>query len=531
MKKRVKSLGSVLAGAVGLSLVVAACGNGNGNGASPAASPSVSTASAAPSQNSASPAETAAGLDKATLVFYLLGDQPQDGPAVMAEINKKLEADINATIEVKYIPFGDVNTKYPLVLASSQDWDVIYGSINYASNAAKGAYREIPMADVEKYMPLTAAATSQEQWRDTLINGKTFMIPQSFKELGVGAQFYREDLRKKYNVPEIKKPEDLEAYFEAIKANEKGMLPIDGTSDDAASLFQMFLEGWGYTKGLYNVTNFNPDDDTYRIKGLLDPEFVTQYKAAATIMKRFYDKGYLPKNAFAQKTKASDLSKAGKTGLWNDAFENYPQFAADMQSNGWELGALPHVTASGTALQRPSTGNGFSISPQSKNYERALMALDLLNQDKAYNMLLAFGIEGKNYVIQDDGKLAPGPGIDAANNPYPMYGAGWWANNRDQWPPLENYTQGYIDMKKTLQDHAKSYLIDSFNVDTESIKTEMANITNVLTQYEKPIRLGMVKNVDQAVDDLIVKLKKAGAEKVVEEFQKQIDEYVASKSK
>ncbi|CAK4858746.1 unnamed protein product [Aphanomyces euteiches] len=153
------------------------------------------------------------------------------------------------------------------------------------------------------------------------------------------------------------------------------------------------------------------------------------------------------------------------------------------------------------------------------------MAIDLLHQDPAYNMLLAFGIEGKNYVMKD-GKLAIAPGVDAAKNPYPMYGAGWWSNNRDQWPPLENYSDNYINMKKNLQEHAVSYLLDGFNINTDSIKTEIANIGNVYKEYAIPIELGIVKDVDKSVAVLIEKYKKAGAEKVMEEVNKQAAEFV-----
>ncbi|CAK4863385.1 unnamed protein product [Aphanomyces euteiches] len=509
-------------------LVLSACAKKE---AAPSAAPADTTAATtaatvAPTAAPEATAEPAPSLEKVALKFVLLGENPPDGPAVMAEVNKKLEKDINATIEIQYIPFGDIATKYPLVLASPQDWDVIYGNVNYGANASKGGYKEITLADVERLMPLTSKATTNAQWADTLVGGKIYMIPQSFKELGVGAGFYREDLRKKYNVPEIKQFEDLGAYFQAIKDNEKGIAPVDGTSDDIKGIFQAMLHGWTNTKlELPNVFNFNQDNKEYKVSGLMDPDFVPIYTKAAKTMKEWVDKGLLPKNAFAQKTSAADLSKVGKTAYWANAFENYTQYSADMAAHGWELGAVPNITENGTALQRPATGNGFAFSPKSKNYERALMAIDLLHQDPSYNMLLAFGIEGKNYVMKD-GKLALAPGVDAAKNPYPQYGAGWWSNNRDQWPPLENYTQGYIDMKKNLQDHAVSYLLDGFNVNTDKIKTEVANIGNVYKQYAIPIELGIVKDVDKSVAELIEKLKKAGAEKVVEEVKAQVAVFV-----
>ncbi|MEX1030230.1 MAG: ABC transporter substrate-binding protein [Paenibacillaceae bacterium] len=523
MKKRINSSSLLIIIMLVVSLVLAGCTSNN----------NTSNNENAPSNTNA-PKDTAEvtpepeKLEKVTLIGYLLGEAPPDGPAIMAEVNKKLEADINATIELKYIPFADIATKYPLMLTTGQDWDFIFGNVDYASNAAKGGYQEITLADVEKNMPLTFKATSESMWADTLVNGNIYMIPQTFKELGVGAHFYRDDLRKKYNLPEIKTLEDFEAYFEAVKANETDILPVDGTAENVSVLFGKSLGDWSFSKqGLSNLVNFNPDDPNYQFKGLFDADFLELYREGANTAKRLHDEGLLPKNPFAQKTTSSDLIKAGKSAITTNAFEQFPQFAADFSSKGWEVGVLPAVTSKGTALQRPASGNGISFSPNGKNYERAMMAIDLLHQDPSYNMLISFGIEGKNYVINADGKLALGPDIDPAKNPYPMYGAGWWSNNRDQWPPLENYTQAYIDMKKELQANAKSYLLDGFNPNTESFKSELANVTNVMTQYELPIRLGIVKtDVDSAIKELLEKLEAAGAQKVVDEIKKQAAQYV-----
>lgn len=522
MKKFIKLLSVVLVIALCATLLLAGCGTKDPE-------PATTTTVAATSASTAAATSAAPALEKVELTGVLLGDEQPDGPAVIAEVNKKLEQDINATLKLQYIAFSDMATKYPLVLASGQDWDFIYGNVNYAANAAKGGYREITMADIEKYAPLSFKATMKEQWADTLVNGKIYMLPQTFKELDAGAEFYREDLRKKFNIPEIKTVADLMVYAQTLKKN--GIVsPLEANS---GIIFQLYLSSHTeYTRTKFaNVADASGDlvnlslNDSTKLSGLLDADFVTAFKQTAKEMKAAYDSGVLPKNAFAQKTAAIDLFKAEKTTVLANAFENYPQYESDAKAKGWELGCLPILGPSGTSGIRPSTGNGFAFSPVSKNYERALMALDRLDQDPAYNMLIAFGIEGKNYVMKD-GKLSLGPDIDAAKNPYGMYQSGWWANNRDQWPPLENYSQNYVDAKKKLQDAAKPNILNGFNANTETIKTEIANCVNVATQYELPIMYGMVKDSDAAVDQLIEKLKAAGAQKIVDEFNKQVAEFV-----
>ncbi|MFD0670920.1 ABC transporter substrate-binding protein [Cohnella sp. GCM10027633] len=529
MSMQTKPFRSVLFAMICLMLVLAACSNNNDKNASSSSAPPSETS--APSESntpseSSTPSESAPEpLEKVTLRFVLLGEAPKDNDAVMAEVNKKLQADLNATIELTYLPFAEYETKYPLVLASPQDWDVIFGNVNYGSNASKGGYREITLDDVKNNMPMTAAATTDGMWADARVDGKIYMIPQTFKELDVGTGFYREDIRKKYSVPEIKSYADLTPYFQAIKDNEKGMLPVDGGATDIQGIFGGLLQNWVH-KESRDLIGFFPDDPNYTITGLLDEGFKAKYTAAAKQMKEWADKGFLPKNPFVQKTAAQDLAKEGKSGYWGNAFENYAQYSNDMIAKGWELGSVNNLTASGVVMTRPATGNGFAFSPATKNYERAMKAVDLLHQDKSYNMLLAFGVEGKHYTINGDGKLVV---AKSDPNPYPMYGAGWWSNNRDQWPPLESYTQQYIDTKKALLDKAAPYLLNGFNVDTSNIKTELALIVNIEKQYSLPIQLGLVKDVDASVADLIERYKKAGAEKVAEEVKKQAAAFVASK--
>jgi putative aldouronate transport system substrate-binding protein len=56
----------------------------------------------------------------------------------------------------------------------------------------------------------------------------------------------------------------------------------------------------------------------------------------------------------------------------------------------------------------------------------------------------------------------------------------------------------------------------------------MAAIGNVITQYGLPINLGMLPDVDKAVETYKQKLKEAGIDKVLTEVQKQADDYVKS---
>ena len=109
-------------------------------------------------------AESTAEADKpdtsepVTLTMYLIGDRPVDNDEVFAKINERLQAEINTTIDVKFMGWGEYEQKYPLIFASGEDWDIIYTAdwCFYNAQATKQGFYEITKEELEKYAPMTA---------------------------------------------------------------------------------------------------------------------------------------------------------------------------------------------------------------------------------------------------------------------------------------------------------------------------------------------------------------------------------------
>ncbi|WZU01831.1 DUF3502 domain-containing protein [Erysipelothrix sp. D19-032] len=78
-------------------------------------------------------------------------------------------------------------------------------------------------------------------------------------------------------------------------------------------------------------------------------------------------------------------------------------------------------------------------------------------------------------------------------------------------------------MKRILKQTTVSPIL-GFNFVTDSVKTEISNVTNVVDEYYAVLHTGTV-NPDEVVPTFIAKLKEAGYETIQKEMQKQFDEF------
>jgi putative aldouronate transport system substrate-binding protein len=468
------------------------------------------------------------------LNFYLMGAAPAGMPEVVKRLNQKLKKDINATVEFNYVGWGDMQSKYPLVLAAGEDVDLIFTAnwCFYAQEAAKHAFLEIKDTMLRKYMPRHYAATDKRAWKEARVNGKVYMVPTSTPDRKVGAAIIRGDLRKKYKIAPIAKFIDIEPYLAAIKKNEPEMLPIclDSTYDlnkPFGFIYANLGAGWNdilvTTSGGSGI-NYDFEDPAGRLYLITAEPVLSSFKKAANIMKSWYENGYLNKDVFANKIRSKELFDQGKSAVAFGNTQDIQSNLANAKAKGWEIEVIPQLSGKGHYPADPYINNGVAIAARSKHPGRAMMALDLIMEEPSYNYLVYFGVKGKNYVIKN-GKVALPKGVTADKNTYPSDAAGFWFTNKEQFKPLASWDGQYLKVRQNLKQWLAPNPYAAFTPDTGSIKTEAANLNQTLIQYLNPIMTGAVKDVDQAFRTLDQRLKAAGVLKVLAELEKQTQEF------
>lgn len=139
---------------------------------------------------------------------------------------------------------------------------------------------------------------------------------------------------------------------------------------------------------------------------------------------------------------------------------------------------------------------------------------------------MAYGIEGTTYVMTEDGRRAKPE--DAASGSLSL-------RNLVMGMQVDKFTLDEAGLDPIVEAKAEGYeevavypALSAFVIDDTKIAAEIAAINNVVTEYKVPLDLG-VADPETGLAELKQKLKEAGIDKVMEEVQRQVDEYNASR--
>ena len=137
-------------------------------------------------------------------------------------------------------------------------------------------------------------------------------------------------------------------------------------------------------------------------------------------------------------------------------------------------------------------------------------------------------VEGINWVYSDDSKtfITTPEGVDSNATGYTSYGWAWpnqqitpvWeGDDADLWDQLQEFNNG-----GTLSPAF------GFTWDSSSMANQITACNNVVSQYDAALRWGNL-NPDETLEKFNADLEATGINEIIEEKQRQLDEYLASK--
>ncbi|MFC5407528.1 extracellular solute-binding protein [Cohnella soli] len=461
---------------------------------------------------------------KVEVKMYLAGDASADSPLVEQEINKLLEKDLNATIKIINIPWSDWGTKYPLILTSGEKYDLVYASnwAGFSDYARKGAFMAIDDL-LPKYAPATVKQLPPQAWDEVKIDGKIVGIPSYQDDYLTDAMVIRGDLREKYGVPPVTDLDSLGVYLEAVKKNEPDLVPLDANASEdlliPATPYEI-IDGAIYA---YSYEDLK--------KGKINHlAFMDAFEPFVNRMKEWNDKGYFSKGMLTNKgysygsyEKGTSAVGVGNTGQIFNVLANtqitHPEWKSEFVSFRLKTKAGVHKLS--------FMSEGMAVGRFAENPERALMILDKFRTDKTYYNLLHYGIEGRNYIINAEGKRENPPGVTPDKNGYLANNNGQWGfvvtsmetQDANEWPDKRKIINPQFDEFTTPD------LMGRFVFNRDNVKAELAAMSQVYIQYAVPLRWGFTKDPAKDLENLRSKLKAAGSDKVLAEMRQQLLDY------
>lgn len=463
-----------------------------------------------------------------TLTMYCIGDEGGiHAQEHLDKLNEVLKEKINVTLEPIMVSWGDYKTKLPMVWASGEAYDLTYTSnwTGYFTEADKGAFM-----DITELFPTYAPKTYEEYvakdyLETTKVNDKLYMVPNDIPDYTTFVYNYREDLRKKYDCPEIVDMETFETFLAAIKEKEPSMLPFANNSSEAFK-FHTFLNEQDWSRPVEQgngVYVYDLKDATKVFNVVETPE----YEEFINKMREYYEKGYWSQSIMAETTASKELFLAGQTAacLGNTSTGNGLYQEMGSQHPDWEIGIFSSDMASGTVERIAASNNGVAVGAYSKHPERAMMFIELCYQDEEVYDILMNGLEGVTYEADKATMTKWIPeGVDPSDITLKNLGMGfgtskYYLGSKND-SPLVNQLKEDYDKIAVFPELA------GFAINQDSISAELAALKSVCDEYKLPLEKGVVDPVE-GLAQLRQKLKDAGVDKVMEEINNQIAAYLA----
>jgi putative aldouronate transport system substrate-binding protein len=487
------------------------------------------TPPAAPAQNAESGSEAVAAEDvggELVEVTYTYAGSgiPRDLQQVQDAINEILNEDIGVNLTLEPIDFGAYNDRMQLQLAAGEPCDIIFTApwINsYTNNVANGSLLELDDL-LKEEAPGLWASMPESTWDAARINGKIYGVinQQIFpKPWGVHV---RKDLLEKYNfsLDTVTKWEDMEPFLEAVRDGE-GITPVYA-DDSGSSLWRTQYYGYDGLDDGIGFIGIKADDETLTVVNLLE---TPEYREAANLAKKWVDAGYFPSTP----TSSDEARAAFRAGLFAMGYHvEKPGNDVEMQTAvGWEF-VSKNLTDPLILDTSGATATMNAICSTSEHPIEAMRVLEKLNTDAEVYNLLSRGIEGVHWVWADEGnKVITYPdGVDATTSGYEP-NTDWMFGNQFNAYYRSEAQVGAWEATKKMNDEAYPSQALGFVVDRTPIQTEIAQVTAILEEAGRPIEWGWVA-YDEAAPALIERINEAGAQTIIDEVQRQLNDWKAA---
>ncbi len=489
MKKR-KLLTTLLALAVAAGALTA-CSGGDKTPAtsSEAAGGTSQTSSAEQSENKPSG-------EIPTLVWYQIGEAPANLADGVAAMNEYTADKIGVKVELKFLDWGVWSDKVKTIVSTGEPYDMMFTNSDfYAAHVNMGALMDITdLLDAEA--PALKSFIPEDVWKGVKIKDRIYSVP-TYKDSSQRQYWvWDKEMVDKYSIDyeNIVTLADLDPVLRQIKEGE------------GKSFYPFILDKNGVNgQFMYFDSNVRYDDETATVQEVLEREEMVNFFRQ---IHAWYKDGIINPDAPTTtelpkvRTCFSAQGFPGANVTWS------ANMGKEVVSQPWS----PAVYTTGTIL-----GSVNAISSNSKYPAEALKYLELANTDPTLRNMLAYGVEDVNF------KVLENKTIEKLNDVWtaPAYSQ---ATFFTMYPVSPNPPDQWTLVQKQNEEAVPSILL-GFTFDRTPVEAELTALDAVGAKYNAELYTG-AKDPDLIIPQYLADKKAAGSEKILAEYQKQINEFL-----
>ena len=488
--------------------------------------------------------------DIVTINAVTLGNMPASGlNSLYQKLDPMTVEDFGCVVRLEYIPWGDERNQLNIAIASGQ-YDLIpQGNFSdYLVQASKNAFLDIApyldsVPDLREHYRKGGKDILEMSKRD----GKLYGIPQyGIYSVNISEGFlYREDLRREWDLPAITDLGSMEDYIYRAKEDPRYReKPLITDNRVWTSLWYMlskdkYFEVIGVEETPYCITAI---DEPYTVISRVE---TTEFKTVLEYIHKWHNEGIFEGELLASQ------GNEGERGLeWilrdeKPCETNNPIWSINSywmpklyeKQPKWEWGFFSYLKDGKVSAYKSGSVNTTVISVSSKTRypEIAVGLLEKLHVDPAYYHLLAYGVEGENYILGDENRIYVDsiPAVDLFPN---LTGISDEYTNRytkvsadPLW--MENVFSPFSADSEKISAAAEFHPLDAFVFSKGSFISTAAELTKAWRQYMHPLLCGItIDSLEKDYQNAIEKLKEAGLDTFNAELQSQLDSFKDAKA-
>jgi ABC-type glycerol-3-phosphate transport system substrate-binding protein len=494
-------------------------------------------------QGTAGTAQTAEGGTGriVPITFLLVGNKPTNGraEAAIAEINKIAGPRIGVELRTEYVEWADWQNQYQLRMASGDpNLDLIVTATDWLyawEIARKGGFYPLTPELLQANAPQTWAEIPQSHWDICTENGTIWFIPEDqYSQYTNHGMYWRKDWAAEGGITGITKFEDLERYWDVVKAKHPEAYPWDANGAEYQDIglivgylkaklpIQSIISAAVGNFGESGLFQYNINDPYTVVSTFMDGDELVEI---ARICDRFAKKGFWREDVLNYRGETRNLFLAGLSGSDQHHTQTYLGLREQMDKEqpGSEIGMYWWGMENNNVNKDLLTHGACAVNASSRNVEKALQLYDLMRNDKQIYLLYNYGIEGKDYIVRPDGRFSRPDGFNSTND---ALETNFWAGRMDKFEPVwDTWWTGRTAFVEHLNSFAREYPLEKFSFDNTSVAAEVAAMGDVCATYIPSIHFGKTNNPDKAVADFRAALRAAGYDKVKAEIQRQLTAY------